>query len=147
MIHGGKTLLVNHKKLGVYIYPGGHVQPDETPLETALRETKEETGLDVEIVGGTGISSIPPKTPDTPYHWYPLQKPFVILLEEVHYPDQVHEHFDIVYLARPKDTNQAVKGNWESKDVGWFSPEEVEGLEVFTNVRAALFEAFRQASG
>ncbi len=35
--------------------PAGHLDPGETPQQTAIRETKEETGLDVSI---TGISSI-----------------------------------------------------------------------------------------
>jgi ADP-ribose pyrophosphatase YjhB (NUDIX family) len=31
--------------------PGGHKEKDETPIETALREIKEETNLDIEITG------------------------------------------------------------------------------------------------
>ncbi|WP_344651515.1 NUDIX domain-containing protein [Cryptosporangium japonicum] len=37
--------LVFHPRLGVWIPPGGHVEPDETPAEAALREVAEETGL------------------------------------------------------------------------------------------------------
>ena len=37
--------LVFHPRLGVWIPPGGHVEPDETPAEAALREVAEEAGL------------------------------------------------------------------------------------------------------
>ncbi|MEA3450492.1 MAG: NUDIX domain-containing protein, partial [Bacteroidota bacterium] len=33
------------------ILPGGHIEHNETPDEAIIREVKEETGLDVEIVG------------------------------------------------------------------------------------------------
>src|SRR5664279_6195942 len=43
-------LLVNHRKHRVWIYPGGHVEPDETPDEACLREIFEETGVHCRIV-------------------------------------------------------------------------------------------------
>jgi len=33
-----------------YLFPGGGVEPGETPEEAAIREAREELGLDVEIV-------------------------------------------------------------------------------------------------
>src|ERR1700722_18560265 len=46
-----KVLLHVHKKLGLWLPPGGHIELDEDPNVAALREAKEETGLDVELVG------------------------------------------------------------------------------------------------
>ena len=43
-----KFLLV-YQNVGYYSFPKGHMEEDETELETALREIKEETNLDVEI--------------------------------------------------------------------------------------------------
>ena len=43
------TLLLRHRKGGHWSFPKGHVENDETEHQTALRETKEETGLDVEL--------------------------------------------------------------------------------------------------
>ena len=40
---------MHHKKLDVWLYPGGHVEDTETPDEALVREVKEETGLDIEI--------------------------------------------------------------------------------------------------
>jgi ADP-ribose pyrophosphatase YjhB (NUDIX family) len=41
------TVLHRHRKLGIWVQPGGHVDPGERPAEAARRETFEETGLDV----------------------------------------------------------------------------------------------------
>ena len=47
--HHGNTeiLLVRHIKSGYWSFPKGHVEEGETEEETARREIKEETGLDV----------------------------------------------------------------------------------------------------
>ena len=43
-----KFLLV-HQNNGHYSFPKGHVEENETEIETAIREIKEETNLDVKI--------------------------------------------------------------------------------------------------
>ncbi len=45
IIDEGKVLSVYHKKLGVWLYPGGHIEADENPEEALFREVREETGL------------------------------------------------------------------------------------------------------
>lgn len=47
---GIKVLLVKQTK-GHWIFPKGHVEADETEMETAIREVKEETNVDVEVEG------------------------------------------------------------------------------------------------
>jgi 8-oxo-dGTP pyrophosphatase MutT (NUDIX family) len=44
---GGSVLLIDHKGLGKKLPPGGHLDPGEMPLEAALREAAEETGIDL----------------------------------------------------------------------------------------------------
>ena len=73
-----KVLLVYHKKLNVWLYPGGHIEPYETPDETVIREVKEETGLDVEIAGKTD-SSLSDSKKDVSV----LHNPYVILCERI----------------------------------------------------------------
>lgn len=55
--HEGKVLLLRAEEPGrrYYFLPGGHVQHGERLQEAVLREVKEETGLDVEIVRALGV--------------------------------------------------------------------------------------------
>jgi nucleoside triphosphatase len=47
----GKVLLTrSHKWFDKYTLPGGHIEVGETMIEAVVREAKEETGLDVEVV-------------------------------------------------------------------------------------------------
>lgn len=45
-----QILLVDHKKAGLWLPPGGHVDPGEDPKETVRREAKEELGIDAEFL-------------------------------------------------------------------------------------------------
>jgi 8-oxo-dGTP pyrophosphatase MutT (NUDIX family) len=56
----GKVLLHLHRKLAMWLPPGGHVERDEIPDDAAVREVFEETGLNVELVGESAKTS---KTP------------------------------------------------------------------------------------
>ena len=47
----GKILLHFHRKLGMWLPPGGHIEQGELPDNAAVREVLEETGLEVELVG------------------------------------------------------------------------------------------------
>lgn len=45
-----KVLLVDHKKAGLWLPSGGHVELDEDPKETVIREAKEELGIEAEFL-------------------------------------------------------------------------------------------------
>ena len=47
---GDRTLLHWHKKLQLWLPPGGHVDPNEDPVQAVLREVLEETGIVAEVV-------------------------------------------------------------------------------------------------
>ena len=51
VVHDGKILLIHHRQLDKWLPLGGHVELDEDPEQAALREAKEESGLDVELLG------------------------------------------------------------------------------------------------
>jgi 8-oxo-dGTP pyrophosphatase MutT (NUDIX family) len=143
-----RTLLLWHKRLNRWMPPGGHVAENETPEETACRECKEETGLDVEIVGdgstelGVGVQG--DLFANNPSEGKMLKKPIAMLLEEI--PESVergepaHQHMDFLFLARPLDETQAPSLNHnESREMRWFTREEVKKLndrtEIFSNVK------------
>ena len=51
MVWEGKVLLHHHRKLEMWLPPGGHIERDELPDDAAVREVWEETGIRVVLVG------------------------------------------------------------------------------------------------
>ena len=49
VIENNKVLLIQHIKRGHWGFPKGHVEKNENEMQTAIREVKEETNIDVEI--------------------------------------------------------------------------------------------------
>jgi len=59
IIQDGQILLTKREDFEVWCLPGGHVDPDESMVEAAVREVVEETGLDVQLTRLVGVYSIP----------------------------------------------------------------------------------------
>ena len=140
-----RTLLLWHKRLGRWMPPGGHVEADELPEEAAKRECKEETGLDVEIIGDAQEDLFT----GNPQEGCMLKKPIAMLLEEIPaYPlrnEPAHQHIDFLFLARPLDESQVLTLNAdEGHEMRWFTKEEVEKLnetkEIFANVKTYILQ-------
>ncbi|WP_416728681.1 NUDIX hydrolase [Fictibacillus sp. JL2B1089] len=58
IINDDKFLIIKENKpnaLNKWTFPGGHIEYGEDILFAAKREVKEETGLDIELVGTTGV--------------------------------------------------------------------------------------------
>lgn len=49
----GKILMVkqHHEERDIWMVPGGGIEAGENSIEAAIREAKEETGLDIEVIG------------------------------------------------------------------------------------------------
>ncbi|MFW5888442.1 MAG: NUDIX hydrolase [Patescibacteria group bacterium] len=137
IIHKGKALLVYHKKLNVWLYPGGHVENNETPDEALLREVKEETGLDVEIISFKDNSLADEKNDVASLHL-----PYAVLCERV----GDHYHNDLIYKCRiKKDEGVGSKYNSDKSDgIGFFGPADLKDLDLFDNFRALLNKALEE---
>ena len=64
IIQSGNILLTKRRDFPVWCIPGGHLAPKESVPDAAIREAKEETGLDVEITDFVGLYSMPNKWQD-----------------------------------------------------------------------------------
>jgi len=115
IIKDNKVLLVNEKNRNFWGFPKGHMEQDETEIETALREIKEEVGLDVEI--------------DSKKR-YTLN---YIIRDEI-------DKTSVFYVAYPKNTNIKMQES-EIEDIKWCTYEEAlntltfqKWKEMFENV-------------
>ena len=131
-----EVLLIKHKKLGVWLPPGGHVEAGEFPYEAAVREAKEETGLDIELFGSRAFDYSNDEAAT-------LVKPFAIIYENVPYKDERHIHFDMVYLATSKSGEISLNRD-ESDGIRWFSYDDVKNINTFENVRVCLMSAMKE---
>src|SRR5262249_52059212 len=55
IVHDNKVLLRFHDKYDIWLSVGGHIEQDEDPNEAAVREVKEEVGLDIELWDGSRL--------------------------------------------------------------------------------------------
>lgn len=126
VIHQGNVLLLWHKKLQMWLPPGGHIDPNELPDEAAVREVLEETGLEVELL--SPLSSPPMPGPR------PLARPEGIQLEPI---SPGHEHIDLIYFARLKYPERPLpEANLsEVERVGWYGPEDLDRIDLTEEVR------------
>ncbi|MBI3972811.1 MAG: NUDIX domain-containing protein [Chloroflexi bacterium] len=138
VVHDGKVLLHWHRKLQRWLPPGGHIEPGELPDDTALRETLEEAGLEIELLD----AALPPAKviesqagSDEPCPRR-LTQPLGIQLEDI---APGHQHIDLIYVARPctgaPPAVRAAAGDPESRP-GWFAPGELRAIGVTTEVSA-----------
>ena len=90
-------------------FPGGSLDPGETAVQAALRETFEETGIQVSDPRPFGFACDPGHEVWT----YPNG-------------DRCH-YFTLLYVAR-RFTGEVIGGNDESLKVGWFMPDDLPPL-------------------
>nr|WP_270039615.1 NUDIX domain-containing protein [Solirubrobacter ginsenosidimutans] len=112
---GGRLLLIRRSDNDNWALPGGAMDPGESISDAAVRETKEETGVDCEITGIVGIYT-------NPAH--------VILYTS---DGEVRQECSVVFTAK------AVSGeptpSSESTEVRWVSMAELDGFTMHPSMR------------
>jgi len=124
LIHEGKVLLVHHRKLGLWLPPGGHIEKDEVPDDAIVREFKEELNLDVEPLNQRAVA-------DAGNIKRQLALPFCVNVHSV----GDHDHCCFYYLLKLAGRNEPRHLESELKGFAWFSPEELKQNRVPGDVR------------
>ena len=116
-----ELLLIKHKSGGHWSFPKGHVESGENELQTALREIKEETGLDVRLMDG--------------------------FRQSVEYFPKPHVKKQVVYFLgfppSPEADDTVTKQEEEISDYRWCLLDEADGLVTFRNDKNLIREAKR----
>lgn len=139
----GAVPLHTHERLEMWLPPGGHIERAEAPHETAIRETREETGLSIELLqSGSDVGSNRVRAVPTPAE---------ILVEDINVcgDDVGHQHVDFIYFATADarsidpDPGEATPERWD-----WFTAESLADADVLEpDVVALGRRAIELASG
>jgi ADP-ribose pyrophosphatase YjhB (NUDIX family) len=117
VVQGDRVLLHYHRKLDMWLPPGGHIEPAELPDDAAVREVAEETGVRALLIGERALSLEYPRQ---------LVRPAGIQLEDI---SPGHQHIDLVYFAVPAD-GDATLGAEQAREpgTGWYALDELAAL-------------------
>jgi 8-oxo-dGTP pyrophosphatase MutT (NUDIX family) len=116
VVHDQKVLLVHHRQLNQWLPLGGHIELDEDPEQAALREAREESGLEVELIGE--------RPPTTSPGTRALIAPRFL---DIHRISDTHEHIGMIYVARPRDGRLALAAS-EHHEIRWCSAGDLNEL-------------------
>jgi len=115
IVQDSKVLFIFHKQLDRWLPIGGHIELDEDPEQAALRESREESGLEVELVGDR-----PPLSEEKGFR--PLMAPVHM---DIHLIKEPHWHIGMVYFARVR-SGKVTLNTAEHKDIQWLSKRDLE---------------------
>jgi ADP-ribose pyrophosphatase YjhB (NUDIX family) len=122
----GEILMIRRTDNDNWAVPGGAIDLGESVRQAAVRETKEESGIDCEITGIVGIYS-------DPKH--------VILYTS---NGEVRQEFSILLTGRPLSGEPTPSD--ESKEVHWVSPSDVLDLTMDRSMRIRINDYLRRDS-
>lgn len=134
IIYKDKVLLVNHKKLDMWLPIGGHIELDEDPEQALLREIKEECGLKVKIAGER------PKIKNTKVKF--LYSPAFI---NIHWFNKTHRHIALEFIAKAYSSKVRLNSD-EHNQIRWFSKKELDDKKfgITEEIRFCSKEAIKR---
>lgn len=116
VVDNNKVLLIKHN-LGHWDLPKGHMENNETEQETAIREVKEETNVDVKIKDN--------------YRYTTSYSPEEGVWKEV------------VYFIATKESDELIAQEEEVQEVVWLEMTEALDRITYDNTREVLRKAMR----
>lgn len=133
IINSNKVLLHQHKKYHTWFPVGGHVEADEFPHQAAIREAKEEAGLDIELLK----TEIAPEIDIARVERIPA--PFCIYRENGKDDD---DFFDFIYIATSNSDSPSPEEG-ESKIFKWFTQQELLEYDIKPHIKNTAIEILR----
>ena len=122
----GRVLFGLHSDKQIWVVPGGLVEPGELPADAAVRETYEETGLEVEVTGLLGVFGGPDLV--------------------IHYPNgDVASYVGTIFRGRVMGCNLKPDGS-EILDVKYMSRSEIENIAHSKWMDVAMDAMFNDSS-
>jgi ADP-ribose pyrophosphatase YjhB (NUDIX family) len=117
LVNGDQVLLRKHDKYKMWLSIGGHVELDEVPTEAAIREVKEEVGLDATFIG---------EAPDIAEGdgYQELLPPRFMNIHEI---NDTHRHISMIYFATSSSRNvREGVAREASEEIRWFTRGELD---------------------
>jgi 8-oxo-dGTP pyrophosphatase MutT (NUDIX family) len=114
-----QVLLIFHRKLGIWIQPGGHIEPSDASLRAAaLREVREEVGLALPEAPEASVF-------DLDIHGIPARK-----------TEPFHEHFDVRFRFRAPSLSFSASP--EVADARWVELSKIDQVTSDESVLRAV---------
>ena len=130
---GDKVLMIYHNIYRSWSWTGGHADGETEPLQTALREAREETGIrDLKVLGGLASVDILPV-------WGHFKRGKYI---------SSHQHLNYSYLFEADDSQPLRIKADENSQVGWIAIDDLERMvsepEMLPIYKKLIIEALRR---
>lgn len=136
------VLLVHHKATGKWMFPGGHVDEDETPAEAALREVREETGVNARVAGQPVM--LLPGMAWHPSPWLTAEIPAPAKPERPGKPaEPAHTHIDLLFVGIADSRAQVTARLDEVTSARWVAVDGLDGVAARAEVPKVASTAFR----
>jgi 8-oxo-dGTP pyrophosphatase MutT (NUDIX family) len=142
------VLLVWHKATGKLMFPGGHVDPDETPFDAATREVFEETALTHLTAHRTEPLTQLPGMRQEPNPWVTYEIPAPAKPDRPGKPaEPAHSHIDMLFIATANSEMPLEPALGEVLTAGWYPVAELGDRDVRAEVPHLAAAAMRLFAG